>query len=507
MGANVATEPADRKWKGVSETGQPETPPAIIYSTTTPCRGSTQNFSVSTLPGATSYTWTIPSGWTGSSTTTSINTSAISTSGNITVTANNSCGSSAIQSLTISGSNVPSAPTNIIGNATVCLNSANTYSVNAVSGAISYIWTLPSGWTGTSTTASINTIASTTSGNVTVTANNSCGSSAIQSLAITGSNGPSSPSSIIGNSSICLNSANTYSVSPVSGATSYTWSLPSGWVGVSTTTSINAVANNTSGSITVTANNSCGSSAIQSLSTTVINVIAQPVNIIGSATVCAKSSNFYFIASEPSATSYSWILPAGWKGNSTSNVITALADTSSGTLSVSINNTCGASLPQSLALKTNQVNKTVSQSGATLTANAVGAAYQWVDCKTKSLISGQTNQSFTATINGDYAVIVKQNNCVDTSACIALLTVATNELIEEDKIRFYPNPTFGLVNIELQAAMNAEFEIFNVLGERLSNGILNSMKTTLELKNKIKGIYFIKIYTAKSKITKKLLLE
>jgi hypothetical protein len=80
---------------------------------------------------------------------------------------------------------------------------------------------------------------------------------------------PNQPGVISGPSTICPNTTNTYSIAPVSGATSYTWVLPGGWSGSSTTTSISATANSTSGTISVTADNACGSSAAQTLSVTV----------------------------------------------------------------------------------------------------------------------------------------------------------------------------------------------------------------------------------------------
>src|ERR1051326_1909044 len=85
---------------------------------------------------------------------------------------------------------------------------------------------------------------------------------------------PSTPSSITGPATVCSGSTNTYSISPVPGATSYTWTLPGGWSGTSTTTSISATAGSAGGTISVTANNACGSSSAQTLSVTVNAVTA-----------------------------------------------------------------------------------------------------------------------------------------------------------------------------------------------------------------------------------------
>jgi len=50
----------------------------------------------------------------------------------------------------------PSAAGTITGDTTVCQNATNiTYSIPAITGATSYVWTLPTGATGTSSTNSI----------------------------------------------------------------------------------------------------------------------------------------------------------------------------------------------------------------------------------------------------------------------------------------------------------------------------------------------------------------
>lgn len=63
----------------------------------------------------------------------------------------------------------------------------------------------------------------------------------------------------------------------------------------------------------------------------------------------------------------------------------------------------------------------VSQNGATFTATYAGAdSYQWINCSTNQPIAGSTGQTYTATANGNIAVIVTKNGCADTSACMAV---------------------------------------------------------------------------------------
>ncbi|MBK7240954.1 MAG: T9SS type A sorting domain-containing protein [Flavobacteriales bacterium] len=91
----------------------------------------------------------------------------------------------------------------------------------------------------------------------------------------------------------------------------------------------------------------------------------------------------------------------------------------------------------------------ITQAGATLTANEVGATYQWLNCPALTPITGATSQVYNATASGDYAVIVTTNGCTDTSACV---TVVVTGIIENDfgsGLLFYPNPTDGDLSIDL----------------------------------------------------------
>jgi hypothetical protein len=255
----------------------PNQPGTISGATAVNAGGGTQTYSITAVSGATSYTWILPSGWTGSSTSTSISATpgSSASSGNISVTANNSCGSSTARSLAVTINSAPAQPGAISGTTSICAGSGvQTYSITAVSGATSYTWSLPSGWSGSSASTSISATpgSSAQSGNISVTANNSSGSSAARTLAITVNSVPNQPGTISGTTAVNAGGGTqTYSITAVSGATSYTWTLPSGWSGSSTSTSISATPGSSaqSGNISVTANNSCGSSTARTYVVTV----------------------------------------------------------------------------------------------------------------------------------------------------------------------------------------------------------------------------------------------
>ena len=71
---------------------------------------------------------------------------------------------------------------------------------------------------------------------------------------------------------------------------------------------------------------------------------------------------------------------------------------------------------------TDVIDNDVNQFGTQLTAEQNGAIYQWLDCDNNyAVISGETNQVFTATASGNYAVEITTQGCVpviDTSTCV-----------------------------------------------------------------------------------------
>lgn len=158
-----------------------------ISGTTPVCQG--QNgvpYVVGIISGASSYSW-VYSG-TGFSIASGAGTNAITanftptaTSGNLTVSGVNGCGSGASSSYSISltpAGNVPAAAGTITGTAAVCRTAIYTYSVPTISGATSYLWSYSgTGFTSSGNTSSISGSfsSSSTSGNLTVQGVNGCG--------------------------------------------------------------------------------------------------------------------------------------------------------------------------------------------------------------------------------------------------------------------------------------------------------------------------------------------
>jgi hypothetical protein len=100
------------------------------------------------------------------------------------------------RTIILSEQKIAGTPGSTTGNAVVCAGQNSiTYSIPAIANATSYIWTIPSGAIGTSTTNSIsvNYGSNAASGDLTVKGSNSCGIGTSSTLAITVKNRPVTP--------------------------------------------------------------------------------------------------------------------------------------------------------------------------------------------------------------------------------------------------------------------------------------------------------------------------
>lgn len=153
------------------------------------------------------------------------------------------------------------------------------------------------------------------------------------------------------------------------------------------------------------------------------------------------------------------------------------------------------------------LDTSVSVNGNTLVSNSVGTSYQWIDCNNPTnILVGDTNQSFTATANGSYAVIVTEKSCSDTSACYNILNVGIPEPDLGTSVALYPNPTDGQFYISFAKAIkSADIEIYDISGKRISE-ILGFQGNTasLDLMGRPNGIYVVEITTARGRSQVKL---
>jgi autotransporter-associated beta strand protein len=190
---------------------------------------SGDGYSISSVSGATDYTWAVPSGASiasGQGTTSIVvNYGCGASSGNVTVTPSNGSGSGGSSSLAVAVTGVGAAGA-ISGSSAVCVGqTGDTYSIPSVSGATTYTWVVPSGAAITSGqgTTSITVTWGSTGGNVTVTPANANGclgaASSLSATVNTAPNITSGPSP----QTVCALDTAQFSLSATGGNLTYQW--------------------------------------------------------------------------------------------------------------------------------------------------------------------------------------------------------------------------------------------------------------------------------------------
>jgi len=411
----------------------------------TVCEGDINDtYSIAPVATATGYTWTVPAGatFTGQGTTSITVNWGTAASGQVCVTADNSCGSSGQACFDVTVDVTPGVP-QTLPDATVCAETTNDpYSVTAVPGATSYTWTVPAGAsiaTGTGTN-SISIDWGTTAGSVCVTANNLCGSSAQACFDVTIDEIPASPTPPA-DATICAGLASdTYTIADVAGATTYNWTIPAGATilsGQGTTTIEIGWGTATTGQVCITAGNNCGDSAPACFDVNIGDVPGEP-NAPADATVCAGTPNSnYAIAPVANATSYTWTIPAGatiitGQGSTSINVDWGTA--ASGEICVTADNNCGSSDPACFDITIDDVPLSPTPpADATICAGleddtysvadvASATSYTWTVPGGASITSGQGSTSIdidwsNAATNGQICVSADNDCGMSPQAC------------------------------------------------------------------------------------------
>ena len=163
-----------------------------------------------------------------------------------------------------------------------------------------------------------------------------------------------------------------------------------------------------------------------------------------------------------------------------------------------IANAVGCDSVITIDLTIGTIDNTVSVTSLLLTAIADGVSYQWVYCNNNyAIISGATEQFYAPWSNGDYAVIVSNGICTDTSICNTISGVGFQEIINNDEIKVFPNPVKDFVSVDLfKIHDNIIIEILDVSGKQI---IINNYKNTKDIKLNISelrtGYYLLKIRT------------
>jgi len=152
------------------------------------------------------------------------------------------------------------------------------------------------------------------------------------------------------------------------------------------------------------------------------------------------------------------------------------------------------------------VYPTISLSGGTLQCDqSGGVSYQWINCSNNQPVSGATNQIFSPSQSGTYAVIMSDNMCSGISSCLVYSNVGVSENSLDEEITVYPNPNNGQFTII--NSLSVQLNITDLSGREVKQLSLEAGSTTLDLTNEESGVYFVKISKEGESITKKVIID
>lgn len=534
--------------------------PGSITGNTTVCSGASASYSIAAVSGATSYTWSLPSGWAGSSTTTSISVAAGTTAGNISVTANNACGSSTASTLAVSASVISGA---MSSNDVSCNGSNNGSATVVASGGASpytYAWS-PSG--GTAATAP-NLGGGTYT--VTITDAASCSQTATVSVyeppVLSGTTSSTDAS--------CGTNNGTATVVPTGGVSPYTYEwnsvppqtsatatgLGAGTYDVTVTDAYGctltasasvsqssglsasvsqtdvtcfgandgsatatvsggaapytyswspsggsgATATNLAGGVyDVTITDAGGCTSVQQVT------ILEPTELIADAgtTVSGCEGTGITIGGSPTASggtgpyTYLWDPATGLNSASDPNPVATLTATTDFTVTITDANNCAAQATTTVGI--NALPTPAIVLNGSMLSTSGGVSYQWyVD---GTLIPSAVNADWTPLVTGDYTVAVTDaSGCVGISAPYTVTTVGIRSLDSENGFVVYPNPASQSLHVKTVASyLGSSVHVYDVAGQEVLQTILSENDQVISLENIAKGMYTIVIDNGSTK--------
>ena len=335
--------------------------------------------------------------------------------------------------------------------------------------------------------------------------------------------GPPAPGPITGPQTVCVGNMTGYSVNPVNGATSYSWTVPAGDSIISgqNTTSITVKWDTTSGTISVIAGNACGTSIPAVLTVTVGQSVSDLGDIAGPAHVCKSTNATYSVAPVQNATGYVWNFPSGVSINNGqgTNTIYVTWGSSSGDVSVVAGNTCDTSQAATLSVMADSIPETPgtiagadtvcsNQAGYTYSIMPIPNAthYSWTVPTGASITGSQDTTSivvdFSASAVSGHILVAGNNDCGDGPAATKSLIVKTCSGIPVPGpgpgITVYPNPARGSLNISVHGIKERiTLEMDDVSGRSLYQesfpAFLQDYVKHIDVSTFMKGVYFIKL--------------
>ena len=141
---------------------------------------------------------------------------------------------------------------------------------------------------------------------------------------------------------------------------------------------------------------------------------------------------------------------------------------------------------------------------------------------TYSIVSNSNTTAITATISNKILALVRNNDQQAEADVVIRATsdgqtvdftvhVIINEVFGVDEITYnmsvYPNPSEGEIHIIVDNIEQFEYNVFNIVGQNVMNGISDGREAHLDLSGLDKGVYFVTVFTENQKFVERIIVK
>lgn len=147
-----------------------------------------------------------------------------------------------------------------------------------------------------------------------------------------------------------------------------------------------------------------------------------------------------------------------------------------------------------LNLTINTADISLSINGNTLEALTNEGFIYWLDCADNSIVLDDS-QTFTPQVSGEYALIVSNDACVDTSDCYFITITGINEFNAQQFISLFPNPGEEVLNIQTAYPLkNSVITVADAVGKVVMKRMnLSGSNFSFDMSDCENGVYLIEV--------------
>jgi hypothetical protein len=326
---------------------------------------------------------------------------------------------------------------------------------------------------------------------------------------------------------ICTGQSVTFTAVPTNGGSTptYQWQVNGSNVGTNSSTYTTTGLTNGQVVTCIMTSNMAGATNNPATSNSVTMVVTAPVTPAVSIasndannTICSGQS-ITFTATPTnggSTPTYQWQVNGSNVGtNSATYTTTGLTTGAVVTCTMTSSNTCVTTSTANSSSITVTVNPTpstptITQNGVVLTSSSA-TGNQWY--LNGVLIPGATSQTYTATTNGNYTVVVTSNGCASSASAVSTVSTVTVDENDPYLTVIYPNPTNGNFTVSFNANSSEKYtlRIYNDIGQIVVSEVINNhngaYSKAIELGDKASGVYTLTLTNGKVETTKKIVIQ